>query len=147
MHRLRADDRRGDAAGAALGNDWHWFWRDSIAYQATRPAPFSLWGLWGGYRQTLHLPEHIVLGAAVALGLAAAFLPRGERTHVEVAALGAAIIIGLQMGDHLLVLPLHRLVLPARDRRAGRAHPPEPGSVHPLSGVRWRGRQRVAQRV
>ena len=81
-----------------LSNDWHWFWAHTIDYQATRPAPFSLWGLWGGYRQTLHLPEHIVLGAAVALGLAAPFLPRGERTHVEVAALGAAIIIALQCG-------------------------------------------------
>ncbi len=81
-----------------LSNDWHWFWARTIDYQATRPAPFSLWGLWGGYHQTLHLPEHIVLGAAVALGLAAPFLPRGNRTHVEVAALGAAIIIALQCG-------------------------------------------------
>jgi hypothetical protein len=81
-----------------LSNDWHWFWSDSISYQASRPAPFSIWGLWGGYHQTLHLPERIVLGAAVALGLAAPFLPRGERTHVEVAALGAAIIIALQCG-------------------------------------------------
>jgi hypothetical protein len=81
-----------------LSGDWHWFWRDSIAYQASRPAPFSIWGLWGGYKQGLHLPEHIVLGAAVALGLAAPFVPRGERTMVEVAALGAAIIIALQMG-------------------------------------------------
>ncbi len=81
-----------------LSGDFHYFWNDSIAYQASRPAPFSIWGLWGGYRQTLHLPEHIVLGATVALGLASPFLPRGERTMVEVAALGAAIIIGLQLG-------------------------------------------------
>lgn len=81
-----------------LSGDWHWFWNDTISYQAGRPAPFSIWGLWGGYRQTLHLPEHIVLGAAVALGLAAPLLPRGNRTLVEVAALGAAIIIGLQLG-------------------------------------------------
>jgi len=81
-----------------LQSDWHWFWSDSIAYQASRPAPFSIWGLWGGFHQTLHLPERIVLGAAVALGLAAPFRPRGERTHVEVAALGAAIIIALQCG-------------------------------------------------
>jgi hypothetical protein len=81
-----------------LSGDFHYFWNDSIAYQASRPAPFSIWGLWGGYHQTLHLPEHIVLGAAVALGLAAPVLPRGPRTQVEVAALGAAIIIGLQLG-------------------------------------------------
>jgi hypothetical protein len=81
-----------------LTGDWHWFWHDSISYQAGRPAPFSIWGLWGGYKQSLHLPEHIVLGATVALGLAAPFWPRGERTLVEVAALGAAILIGLEMG-------------------------------------------------
>jgi hypothetical protein len=81
-----------------LSGDWLSFWRDSIEYQSGRPAPFSIWGLWGGYNQSLHLPEHIVLGAAVVLGLLAPFWPRGERTIVEVAALGAAIIIGLQMG-------------------------------------------------
>jgi len=81
-----------------LSGDWHWFWNDSIAYQSGRPAPFSIWGLWGGYHQDLHLPEHIVLGIAVVLGLLAPFWPRGERTVVEVAALGAAIIIALQMG-------------------------------------------------
>jgi hypothetical protein len=81
-----------------ISGDFHYFWTDSIAYQASRPAPFSIWGLWGGYKQGLHLPEHIVLGAAVALGLASPFLPRGERTMVQVAALGAAIIILLQMG-------------------------------------------------
>jgi hypothetical protein len=81
-----------------LSGDFHYFWSDSIAYQASRPAPFSIWGLWGGYRQDLHLPEHIVLGVAVALGLAAPIFPRGERSMVQVAALGAAIIIGLQMG-------------------------------------------------
>jgi hypothetical protein len=81
-----------------LSGDWHWFWAHTISYQASRPAPFSIWGLWGGYRQTLHLPEHIVLGGAVALGLASALLPRGERTLAQVAALGAATIIALQLG-------------------------------------------------
>ncbi len=81
-----------------LSGDFQYFWNKTIAYQATRPAPFSIWGLWGGYGQTLHLPEHIVLGAAVALGLSAAILPRGNRSLVQVAALGAAIIIGLQLG-------------------------------------------------
>jgi hypothetical protein len=81
-----------------LSHDWHWFWTDTISYQASRPAPFSIWGLYGGYHQTLHLPEHVVLGVAVALGLIAPFWPRGDRTVVQVAALGAAIIIALQLG-------------------------------------------------
>ena len=79
-------------------HDWYWFWHDTIVYQSNRPAPFSIWGLWGGFYETLSLPEHIVLGLAVLLGLAAPFWPRGERTMVEVAALGAAIIICMQMG-------------------------------------------------
>jgi len=85
-------------APVVRSGDLHWFLTDTIVYQAGRPAPFSIWGLWGGYHQTLRLPEHIVLGLAVLLGLAAAFYPRGERTLVEVAALGAAIIITLQLG-------------------------------------------------
>ena len=110
-----------------LSGDWHWFWHDSIAYQAGRPAPFSLWGLWGGYNQTLHLPEHIVLGVAVALGLAAPFWPRGERTVVEVAALGAAIMICLQMGItywfYLYIVWFFPLVIIALVL----GHPPRPG--------------------
>jgi len=81
-----------------LSHNWHYFWSDTIAYQAERPAPFSIWGLWGGYYQTLRPYEHVVLGAVVAMGLLCPFWPRGNRTHVEVAALGAAIMIGLQLG-------------------------------------------------
>lgn len=68
------------------------FWRDSIVYQADRPAPFSIWGLWGG----LSIERHIVQGMAVALALAVPFFPR-RRTVVEVAALGAAVMIALQL--------------------------------------------------
>ncbi len=81
-----------------LTHDWYWFWHDTVVYQANRPAPFSIWGLWGGFYETLSMPEHVVLGLAVLLGLAAPFWPRGERTMVEVAALGAAIIICMQLG-------------------------------------------------
>ncbi len=124
-----------------------WFWRDSISYQASRPAPFSIWGLWGGAGMSLKIPQHLWQGAVVALGLAVAFVPRGERSIVQVAALGAAIIIGLQMAItywfYLYIVWFFPLVIVALIA----SHPPEPGSVHPLSGVRWRGRQRVAQRV
>jgi hypothetical protein len=81
-----------------LSHDWHYFWQDSIAYQAQRPAPFSIWGLWGGYYQKLRPYEHIWLGIVVAAGLLSPFFPRGERNHMQVAALGAAILIGLEMG-------------------------------------------------
>lgn len=69
------------------------FWHDSISYQATRPAPFSIWGLWGG----LGVVQRLWQGAAVALALAVAFVPK-RRGVVEVAALGAAVLIALQFG-------------------------------------------------
>jgi hypothetical protein len=69
------------------------FWHETIAYQATRPAPFSIWGLWGG----LHIEQHIVQGLAVLLAVAAAFVPR-RRTTVQVAALAGAILIAVQLG-------------------------------------------------
>jgi hypothetical protein len=69
------------------------FWRDSISYQATRPAPFSIWGLWGG----LNVEQKLWQGATVALALAVAFIPR-RRGVAEVSALGAAVLIALQMG-------------------------------------------------
>jgi hypothetical protein len=68
------------------------FWHDSIEYQITRSAPFSIWGLWGG----LKLEQDAVLGAAAMLALAVAVIP-GKRTLVEVAALAAAVVIALQL--------------------------------------------------
>jgi len=68
------------------------FWHDSIVYQANRTSPFSVWGLWGG----LGFEQHLVQGAAVALAIAVAFLPR-RRGVVEVAALAAAVIIVIQL--------------------------------------------------
>jgi hypothetical protein len=75
-----------------LDNNLHAFWHDSIAYQATRVSPFSVWGLWGG----LGLEQHLVEGAAVALAILVAFVPR-QRGVVEIAALGAAVVIALQL--------------------------------------------------
>jgi hypothetical protein len=68
------------------------FWRDTIAYQANRVAPFSIWGLWGG----LGFEQHLVQGAAAALAVAVAFVPR-RRGLIEVAALSGAVIIAVQL--------------------------------------------------
>jgi hypothetical protein len=76
-----------------LHHDLGAFWRDSISYQAGRGSPFSVWGLWGG----LGLEQHLVQGAAAALALAVAFVPR-RRGLGEVAALGAAVLIALELG-------------------------------------------------
>jgi hypothetical protein len=70
------------------------FWHATIGYQATRSAPFSVWGLWGG----LSLEQHLVQGAAAALACVVAFVPGGRRTLVEVGALGAAVLIAVQLG-------------------------------------------------
>jgi hypothetical protein len=69
------------------------FWHDSVAYQAGRGSPFSVWGLWGG----LGFEQHLVQGAAVALAVAVAFVPRRRDVFV-VSALGAAVLIALQLG-------------------------------------------------
>jgi hypothetical protein len=77
-----------------LQNDLHPFWHDTFAYQVGRGSPFSVWGLYGG----LGLGQHLVEGAAAALAVAVAFVPRGRRTVAQVAALGAAVVIALQLG-------------------------------------------------
>jgi hypothetical protein len=69
------------------------FWRDTISYQAGRTSPFAIWGLWGG----LGAAQHLFQGATVALAIAVMFVPR-RRGLVEVAALGAAILIAIQLG-------------------------------------------------
>jgi hypothetical protein len=75
-----------------LDSNLHAFWQDSIVYQANRTSPFSVWGLWGG----LAFEQHLVQGAALALALAVAFVPR-KRGVVEVAALAAAVLIAIQL--------------------------------------------------
>ena len=80
-------------APVLLGGNLSKFWHDTITYQAGRGSPFSIWGLWGG----LGVEQHIVQGAAVALAIAVAFLPR-RRDVMQVAALGAAVLILLQLG-------------------------------------------------
>jgi hypothetical protein len=75
-----------------LNGDLSFFWHDSVAYQASRVAPFSVWGLWGG----LGLVQHLLQGGAVALAIVVTVLP-ARRGLVEVAALGAAVLIALQL--------------------------------------------------
>ncbi len=75
-----------------IHHDLHFFWRDSIQYQADRTSPFSIWGLWGG----LGIEQHVLQGAVVAAGIGVYFVP-AQRTLVQVAALAGALIIALQM--------------------------------------------------
>jgi hypothetical protein len=75
-----------------LDHNLHTFWKHTIAYQADRVSPFSIWGLYGG----LGVEQHLVEGAAVALAIAVAFVPR-RRGVVEIAALAAAVVIAIQL--------------------------------------------------
>ena len=76
-----------------LNDNFQTFWHDSVSYQATRPSPFSIWGLWGGQG----VLQHIVQGLAVVLAIAVAFVPR-RRGLVELAALTAAVLIAVELG-------------------------------------------------
>jgi len=76
------------------------FWHDSISYQASRITPFSIWGLWGG----LGVVQHLLQGAAVALAILVAFRPV-RRGLLEVSALGAAVLIALQLTVNYWLYP------------------------------------------
>jgi hypothetical protein len=103
------------------------FYDRTIAFQAGRDAPFSIWGLWGwpaGLRT-------VVQAAAVLFALAAAVVPR-RRDVVGLAALAGAVLIALQLGltywFYLYViwfLPLALVALIGRDAEPrGRATEP-----------------------
>jgi hypothetical protein len=83
----------------AQGN-LHAFWHDSISYQSDRVTPFSIWGLWGG----LGAVQRLLQGATVALAICVAFVP-ARRGMVEVAALGAAVLIMLQLTVNYWLYP------------------------------------------
>jgi hypothetical protein len=70
----------------------HEFYDRTIAFQASRGAPFSIWGL---YHWTT--AQTVVQVAAVLLAVAVAFIPR-RRDLVGLSALSAALLIALQLG-------------------------------------------------
>jgi len=63
----------------------------TIGYQAGRPSPFSVWG----QAPSLAWLQTVVKGAALALALLVAFVPR-RKSPRQLAALGAAVVIALQ---------------------------------------------------
>jgi hypothetical protein len=89
------------AAIPALSHDsLHTIYERTIAYQANRGSPFSVWGLYGG----LEAWQRAVQVAAVGLALALALLPR-RADLVGLAAACAAVTIAVQLGiDHWFYL-------------------------------------------
>ena len=64
----------------------------TVGYQAGRPSPFSVWG----QVESLDWLQTVAKGAAIALGLAAAFVPRRPDVR-QLAAMGAAILIAVEL--------------------------------------------------
>jgi Glycosyltransferase family 87 len=86
------------AAREGLGT----FYDRTLGFQADRGSPFSVWGLYGG----LDGLRAAVAVAALVLAVAVAFVPR-RRDLVSVAALGAAVVIALQLAlEHWFYLYL-----------------------------------------
>ncbi len=106
------------------------FWQDTIVYQVGRPAPFSIWGLWGGSftnaSNSLAIEQHLVQGALLAMAFGVMFVPQ-RRGIVEVAALGAAILITFELcltyWFYLYIVWFFPLVIIA----VVGSHPPAPG--------------------
>jgi hypothetical protein len=73
-------------------NSLHTFYERTIAYQANRDSPFSVWGLYGW-----HAAEHAVEVIAIVLAVLLAVLPRRPDV-VGLAAACAAVIIAEQLG-------------------------------------------------
>ncbi len=73
------------------------FWDHTVAFQAQRGSPFSIWGLYDPDVDWLNYAQRGVQGAAALLALALALVPR-RRDVVGLAALSAAILIALQLG-------------------------------------------------
>jgi hypothetical protein len=65
----------------------------TLGYQAGRASPFSIWGQYGSLAWVWTAVKVLAVGLAVAV----AFVPRGPRTPVQVAALGAAVLVALQL--------------------------------------------------
>ncbi len=68
-------------------------WAHTIGYQLTRTDIFSIWAL----HPALSPIKDAVTAFAVILAVLVAFRPRGVRTPAQVAALGAAVIIAVQL--------------------------------------------------
>ncbi len=68
-------------------------WSHTIGYQLTRSDIFSIWAL---HPSLAPIKDAIELGA-VLLAVAVAFRPRGPRSLAQVAALGAAVTIAVQL--------------------------------------------------
>jgi hypothetical protein len=84
----------------SLGDALRTFWNHTIRFQATRGSPFSLWD-WRQYHARgvpdLHAVQVVLEVAVAAFAVAVAVLPRREKGPLELAALTAALLLGVQL--------------------------------------------------
>jgi hypothetical protein len=109
----------GIGAVALLDGGLGGFWERTIAFQADRDSPFSLWGWYD-----LPALQLAAQAAALALAVVVAVVPR-RRDDVSLAALAAAVLIAAQLGAghwfYLYVVWFLPLVLVASVAGAGRS--------------------------
>jgi hypothetical protein len=75
------------------------FWDRTLSWQLDRRSPFSLWD-WGQYHAAgipdLHVARRVLEGLLAAGGLAVFFVPR-RKSPLQLAALTAAVLIGVEL--------------------------------------------------
>jgi hypothetical protein len=106
----------------------HTIYERTFAYQSDRESPFSVWGLYGGSSTLAHL-QAAVQGAALALALAVAVLPR-RADIVGLAATATAVLVAVPLGiDHWFYLYIpwfFGLAMVALLGQLTQAEPPDP---------------------
>ena len=117
-------------------------WDRTIGYQTGREAPFSLWGLYGGWWTGVQVA---LGGVAVLLAAALPFVPRRDDV-VGLAALSAALLVAFQLVTNywfyfylLWALPAVFIALLGRELLPRAAVMPEPAptlaQAHPLAAA------------
>jgi hypothetical protein len=78
-------------APVLAGENLSRFWDRTLGFQLGRGSPFSIWG-----QHDLDWVQSVAKAAAIALALLVAVIPR-RKTPLQLAALGAAVLIALQL--------------------------------------------------
>jgi hypothetical protein len=104
----------------AIDPGLHTFWDRTIAYQADRDSPFSIWG----QVPSLEPLRIAILIAVGLLAVALAFWPK-RKSLTQLAALGAVLLIGIQLTAqhwfYLYIVWFYPLLLIAMSSREGRS--------------------------
>ncbi len=116
-------------AWPAIDPGLHTFYDRTIAYQADRDSPFSIWG----QVSSLEPLRIAILSLTGLMAIAFAFIPK-RKTLIQVAALGAALLISLQLtAEHWFYLyivwfyPLLLVAMASQGRERGGS--PEPADT------------------